>query len=95
MRLLIVLIVAALIVLAIYLLLDWLRERGETKAPWRVDTFNRPDGTTVVGLRRSGSAERVVKELPPGMDPVDFESELRIALEDAESHAKTLNRQQP
>ncbi len=48
----------------------------------------------LVGLRRSGSPERVVKELPPGMDPVDFESELRIALEDAESHAKTLNRQE-
>jgi cytochrome c-type biogenesis protein CcmE len=92
-RLLIVLIVAALIVLAIYLLLDSLRRRGEMRAPWKVDTFNRPDGTTVVGLRRSGSAERVVKELPPGMDPVDFESELRIALEDAESHARTLNRQ--
>jgi hypothetical protein len=92
MRLLIVLVVAALIVLTIYLLLDWLRRRGEVKAPWSVDTFNRPDGTTVVGLRRSGSPERVVKELPPGMDPVDFESELRIALEDAESHARTLNR---
>jgi hypothetical protein len=93
-RLLIVLIVAALIVLAVYLMLDWLRQRGEQRAPWRVDTFNRPDGTTVVGLHRSGSPERVVKELPPGMDPVDFESELRIALEDAESHARTLNRQQ-
>jgi hypothetical protein len=94
MRLLIVLVIAALIVLCIYLLLDWLRQRGETRAPWRVDTFNRPDGTTVVGLVRSGSPERVVKELPPGMDPVDFESELRLALEDADSHAKTLNRQQ-
>jgi len=92
-RLLIVLVIAALIVLTLYLLLDWLRQRGEVKAPWKVDTFNRPDGTTVVGLRRSGSKERVVKELPPGMDPVDFESELRLALEDAESHAKTLNRQ--
>lgn len=92
MRLLIVLILAALIVLAVYLLLDSLQRRGERRAPWRVDTFNRPDGTTVVGLRRAGSPERVVKELPPGMDPVDFESELRIALEDAESHARTLNR---
>ena len=93
MRLLIVLVIAALIVLAIYLVLDWLRQKGETRTPWRVDTFNRADGTTVVGLRKAGSPERVVKELPPGMDPVDFESELRIALEDAESHAKTLNRQ--
>lgn len=92
MRLLVLLVIAALIVLCVYLVLDWLRKRGEDRAPWRVDTFNRPDGTTVVGLRRSGSPERVVKELPPGMDPVDFESELRIALEDAESHAKTLNR---
>lgn len=93
MRLLVLLVVAALIVLCIYLLLDWLRKQGETRAPWKVDTFNRPDGTTVVGLRRAGSPERVVKELPPGMDPIDFESELRLALEDADAHAKTLNRQ--
>ncbi|HEX2126505.1 MAG TPA: hypothetical protein VHF45_08110 [Thermoleophilaceae bacterium] len=92
MRLLIILVIAALIVLALYMLLDWLRQRGVRREPWRVDTFNRPDGTTVVGLRRSGSAERVVKELPPGMDPIEFESELRLALEDAESHAKVLNR---
>ena len=93
MRLLILLVVAALIVLCIYLVLDWLRKSGENRAPWRVDTFNRTDGTTVVGLRRQGSPERVVKELPPGMDPIDFESELRLALEDADLHAKTLNRQ--
>jgi hypothetical protein len=90
-RLLIVLVIAALIVVVAYLLLDSMRRRGEQRAPWRVDTFNRSDGTTVVGLRRSGSPERVVKELPPGMDPIDFESELRIALEDAEGHARTLN----
>ena len=92
MRLLILLVLAVLIVMAVYFMLDWLRQRGEDKAPWKVDTFNRPDGTTVVGLRRKGSTERVVKELPPGMDPIDFESELRLALEDAEQHAKTLNR---
>lgn len=86
------LVIAALIVATIYLLLDSVRRRREVRAPWKVDTHNRPDGTTVVGLRRSGSGERVVKELPPGMDPIDFESELRIALEDAESHARTLNR---
>jgi hypothetical protein len=91
-RLLILLVLAVLIVLAVYYLLDWLGRRGETHARWKVDTFNRADGTTVVGLRRGGSKERVVKELPPGMDPVDFESELRIALEDAEQHARTLNR---
>jgi hypothetical protein len=91
-RLLIILVIAALIVLSLYLLLDWLRTRGERREPWRVDTFNRADGTTVVGLRRSGSPERVVKELPPGMDAIEFESELRLALEDAESHAKVLNR---
>ena len=92
MRVLILLVLAVLIVMAVYYMLDWLQRRGEDKAPWKVDTFNRPDGTTVVGLRRKGSTERVVKELPPGMDAIDFESELRLALEDAESHAKTLNR---
>ncbi|HEX8745002.1 MAG TPA: hypothetical protein VF712_17895 [Thermoleophilaceae bacterium] len=92
MRLLIVLVLAILIVMALYFVLDWLRRRGDERAPWKVDTFNRPDGTTVVGLRRAGSTERVVKELPPGMDPIDFESELRLALEDAKTHARTLNR---
>ena len=92
MRVLILLVLAVLIVMAVYYLLEWLRGRGEQRAKWKVDTFNRPDGTTVVGLRRAGSTERVVKELPPGMDSVDFESELRLALEDAEQHAKTLNR---
>ena len=92
MRLLILIVLAVLIVMAVWYLLDWLNRRGERREPWKVDTFNRPDGTTVVGLRRTGSPERVVKELPPGMDPVDFESELRLALEDADQHAKTLNR---
>ena len=92
MRVLILLVLAVLIVMAVWYALEALRRRGEDRAPWKVDTFNRSDGTTVVGLRRAGSTERVVKELPPGMDPIDFESELRLALEDAESHARTLNR---
>ena len=92
MRLVLLVVIAAVIVLTVLYVVDLARKRSAGRAPWKVDTFNRADGTTVVALRREGSGERVIKELPPGMDPVEFESEVRIALEDAESHAKTLNR---
>lgn len=59
---------------------------------WRVDTHTRNDGTLVVSLRRGREAERVVRELPPGMDPIELASELQIAREDAELAVRELNR---
>ena len=65
----------------------------EARDRWRVETHTRDDGTLVVGLRRGGdSAERVVKELPPGMDPLELASELQLAREDAELAVRELNR---
>ena len=57
-----------------------------------MDTTNRPDGTMVVQLRRAGEAPRDYKELPPGMDPIEFRLELEQAMEDAERDAAVLNR---
>jgi hypothetical protein len=60
---------------------------------WRLDTRTRTDGTLVVALRREGTGdERVVRELPPGMDPVDLAAELQLAREEGELALRELNR---
>ncbi|MBI5106146.1 MAG: hypothetical protein HZB46_14395, partial [Solirubrobacterales bacterium] len=58
--------------------------RREQGVRWRVDTRTRPDGTLVVAVRRGATDERIVRELPPGMDPAELAAELRLAREDAE-----------
>ena len=62
------------------------------KPRWRVGVHSRRDGTTLVQLERPGEAPRTLRELPPGMDAVDFESDLRLAVEQAEAQAAALNR---
>ena len=64
----------------------------EAGTRWRVDTHTRDDGTLVVALRRGDAPERVVRELPPGMDPMELASELQLAREDAELAVRELNR---
>jgi len=59
---------------------------------WSVGVHTRDDGTMVVALERPGEAQRVLRELPPGMDATDFTSDLRLAIEDAEAQAEELNR---
>jgi hypothetical protein len=61
-------------------------------ARWRVDTRTRQDGTLVVALRRGTTDERVLRELPPGMDPVDLATELQLAREEGELALRELNR---
>jgi hypothetical protein len=68
------------------------RAAREAGTRWRVDTHTRNDGTLVVSLRRGREAERVVRELPPGMDPIELASELQLAREDAELAVQELNR---
>jgi len=65
-------------------------DRGSTR--WRVHTRTRTDGTLVVAVRRSDTDERVVRELPPGMDGIEFASELQLAKDDAALAADELNR---
>jgi hypothetical protein len=66
--------------------------RGEPRRAWRVDTRTRPDGTLVVALRRDPDDERVVRELPPGLDATELAAELQLAREDAELALRELNR---
>jgi hypothetical protein len=69
------------------------RRLGSRRAPrWRVGVHTRDDGTMVVQLERPGEAPRTLRELPPGMDAVEFESDLRLAVEDGEAQAAALNR---
>ena len=68
------------------------RRLGRRAPRWRVGVHTRDDGTMVVQLERPGEAPRTLRELPPGMDAVDFESDLRLAVEDAEAQAAALNR---
>jgi hypothetical protein len=67
-------------------------ERRLASRRWRVDTRTRADGTLVVVLRRDPDGERVVRELPPGMDPTELAAELQLAREDAELALRELNR---
>jgi hypothetical protein len=66
--------------------------RREPARRWRVDTRTRPDGTLVVALRRDPGDERVVRELPPGLDAAELAAELQLAREDAELALRELNR---
>ena len=89
----VLLVVVGLAATAIASLSARARAAREERDRWRVETHTRDDGTLVVGLRRGGdSAERVVKELPPGMDPLELASELQLAREDAELAVRELNR---
>ena len=69
-----------------------LQRRRTAVRRWRVDTRTRPDGTIVVALRRDPGDERVVRELPPGLDATDLAAELQLAREDAELALRELNR---
>lgn len=68
------------------------RTARDAATRWRVDTHTRADGTLVVALRRGGGPERIVRELPPGMDPLELASELQLAREDAALAVDELNR---
>ena len=68
------------------------RRLGRRAPRWRVGVHTRDDGTMVVQLERPGEAPRTLRELPPGMDALDFESDLRLAVEEAEAQAAALNR---
>lgn len=59
---------------------------------WSTDTAQRPDGTTLVLVRRAGEEPRTVRELPAGMDPVDYRLELEDALAEADAQVRVLER---
>ena len=86
---LLVLVLLTAWVAGIFLVLRNIRRR---RPRWQVGVHSRGDGTMLVQLERPGEAPRTLQELPPGMDAVDFESDLRLAVEDAEAQAAALNR---
>lgn len=59
---------------------------------WRVVTRTQGDGTLLVTVGRPGTAERVVRELPPTLGGYELAAELELAKEEAESTAEQLNR---
>ena len=83
------LVVLALVALAIWFVLS--RAAGRPAQRWRAVTHTRQDGTYVVGVQGPGG-ERVVRELPPGLEGYELQSELRLAREEAEAQAAELNR---
>lgn len=68
------------------------QDRATRARRWSAETWTRADGTLVVGVRRTGGDERVVRELPPGGDDADTAAELRLARQDAQLLADELNR---
>ncbi|HEX8084969.1 MAG TPA: hypothetical protein VF529_11825 [Solirubrobacteraceae bacterium] len=88
----------ALVILAAVALIVWLvlgaqARRGQEAARWRVATKTAADGTLRVVIEGPGGGERVVKELPPGLEGAELTSELRLAREEAFIQAEELNRE--
>ena len=83
-----VLVVLALVALALYVLLG----RRPAEPEWSVVTRTRDDGTLVVTVASRRGGERVVRELPPGLEGAELTSELRLAREEAQLQAEELNR---
>jgi hypothetical protein len=93
MKLLLLLLVVALVVLAVWLVLTArARQRSVAPAGWRVVTRTLDDGTYVVAVRGEEGGERVVRSLPPALEGAELTSELRLAREEAQLQADELNR---
>ncbi|HEX2084566.1 MAG TPA: hypothetical protein VHF89_02710 [Solirubrobacteraceae bacterium] len=89
-ELLLVLVALALIAWAVLGVRTGRRARA---ARWRVVTKTAADGTLRVVIEGPGGGERVVKELPPGLEGPELTSELRLAREEAFMQAQELNRE--
>lgn len=93
MRLVVVLVSIAAVTSLLYVVLSaWLARRARRGGPWRADTVARPDGTLAVVVVRNGQHARSVRELPAELDPVELQSELRLAGDEAQAIADELNR---
>jgi hypothetical protein len=90
--------VEVVLVLAVLGLIVWwvlgAQARGRVQAArWRVVTKTAADGSLRVVLEGPGEGERLVKELPPGLEGPELTSELRLAREEAFLQAEELNRE--
>lgn len=94
MRLLALIVVVLFILALVWLVMSALKGIDTRRRQvWVVDQQTLPDdGTMQVVVRRGARECRVVKELPPAMDPIDFRVELDAAMDLARIEARELNR---
>ena len=86
-----VLIILAAIAFIVYVVWGATERRRVDAARWRVVTKTASDGSLRVLVEGPGG-ERLVKELPPGLEGPELTAELRLAREEAALQADELNR---
>ena len=89
-----VLLVLAAIGLIAWVVLGSQARRREEASRWRVVTRTAEDGSLRVLVEGPGG-ERLIKELPAGLEGPELTSELRLAREEAFLQAEELNRPGP
>ena len=95
MRFVEVLVLLAVAGFAVYLVWSGSMRRRVEESRWRVVTRTGEDGALRVLVRGPDGGERVVKELPPGLEGAELTAELRLAREEAFLQAEELNRPSP
>ena len=85
--------VLAAVALLAWAVMGFQARRSVEQARWRVVTRTAEDGTLRVAIQGPGGGERLVKELPPGLEGPELTSELRLAREEAHLQAEELNRE--
>ena len=95
MTLVVELLLLAGLAFAVYLVLTGMARRNAAAQRWRVETKTSPDGSLRVVLEGPDGGERLVKELPAGLEGPELTSELRLAREEAFMQAEELNRPGP
>jgi hypothetical protein len=85
-----------LVVLVVAFVIVWVRGawREFRRRRYQVTTFVDGGGSMIVAVEKElpgGTARRVVKTLPPGMEPIDFKVELQEALAEATQVRDSLN----
>jgi hypothetical protein len=94
MRFVEILVLLGVLGFAVYLVLSGTMRRREAASRWRVVTHTGEDGALRVVVRAPDGGERVVKELPAGLEGPELTAELRLAREEAFLQAEELNRPQ-
>ena len=82
----------AVVGLATWLAVRSVARRRAYARSWHVGTRTRDDGTHLVVLEGPGGAERIVRELEPGLGEAALTGELRAARAEAFLQADLLNR---
>ena len=86
-----ILVILAVLAFLVYWVWGAADRRRIDETRWRVVTKTASDGSLRVLVEGPGG-ERLVKELPPGLDGAELTAELRLAREEAALQADELNR---